>query len=152
MLKFMEFTKDAAYYEQLDKRTKEYRDYKAFMAKQSKGLGDNIAKFTEKTGLKVVAEKVAEAFGFEDCGCDERREKLNGLIRYKNPKCLEKDEFMWLAEWFDKKKNVITHKEQEKMLVIYNRVFSEGRQPTSCSTCIREVIVRLEKLMNAHKA
>lgn len=148
----MDFTKDKSYYETLDKRTKEYKAYKEFMESQSKGLGDDIAKVTEATGLKAVAKKVANAFGFEDCGCEERQAKLNGLIRYKRPKCLEKDEFMWLAEWFDKKKNIVTAKEQEKLLVIYNRVFSEARQPTSCSSCLREVTTRLEKVMNAHKA
>ena len=49
----------------IDKRTKEY--------KQSKGLGDSIEKITVNTGIK----KAVKFMLGEDCGCDERKEKLN---------------------------------------------------------------------------
>ena len=41
--------------------------------KQPKGLGDQIERFTEATGIKKL---VKWAFG-DDCGCDERKEYLN---------------------------------------------------------------------------
>ena len=44
--------------------------------KKSKGLGDTIEKITKVTGVKKVVEKISEIIG-EDCGCDERKEKLN---------------------------------------------------------------------------
>lgn len=50
---------------------------------ESKGLGDTIAKITHLVKLDVVAEKVANALGQEDCGCNRRREKLNELFPYK---------------------------------------------------------------------
>ena len=53
--------------------------------KESKGLGDTIAKFTHLTKIDVLAEKVAHAMGEEDCGCKRRREKLNELFPYKKP-------------------------------------------------------------------
>lgn len=43
------------------------------------GWGDKVADFTEATGLDKVAQLVANALGYEDCGCDERREQLNEL-------------------------------------------------------------------------
>ena len=46
----------------------------------SKGLGDTIEKVTVAIGIKPVVERV---FG-KDCGCEERKEKLNKLIPYKN--------------------------------------------------------------------
>ena len=46
---------------------------------KTRGLGDKIEQFTEKTGIKKVIKKI---FG-EDCGCDERRKKLNKLFPYK---------------------------------------------------------------------
>ena len=46
---------------------------------ESKGLGDTIAKITEATGI----DKVVEAVVGEDCGCKERRAKLNNLFPYK---------------------------------------------------------------------
>ena len=51
---------------------------------ESKGLGDTIAKVTHALKLDVLAEKVANAMGEEDCGCNRRREKLNELFPYKN--------------------------------------------------------------------
>jgi hypothetical protein len=50
---------------------------------ESKGLGDTIAKVTNVLKLDVLAEKVAHAFGEEDCGCNRRREKLNEMFPYK---------------------------------------------------------------------
>lgn len=52
-------------------------------SEESTGLGDTIAKITHATGLDVVAEKVANALGKEDCGCKRRQEKLNELFPYK---------------------------------------------------------------------
>ena len=43
-----------------------------------KGLGDSIERFTEKTGIKKVVEKVAG----EECGCGARRDALNRMFPY----------------------------------------------------------------------
>lgn len=51
---------------------------------KSRGLGDTITKLTHFTGMDKLAEKVAKAFGKEDCGCERRRNKLNEIIPYKN--------------------------------------------------------------------
>ena len=51
--------------------------------KPSKGLGDIIAKVTHALGIDKLADKVAQALGHEDCGCDSRRELLNTLVSYK---------------------------------------------------------------------
>jgi hypothetical protein len=48
----------------------------------SKGLGDSIEKITHATGLDKVAKKLANLFGKEDCGCDERKEMFNKLVPY----------------------------------------------------------------------
>ena len=44
------------------------------------GLGDLIEKIIRIITLgygKKIAKKIAKAFGYKDCGCDERQEKLN---------------------------------------------------------------------------
>lgn len=51
---------------------------------ESKGLGDTIAKVTEFLMIDQLAQKLAEAMGEEDCGCERRREKLNEIFPYKN--------------------------------------------------------------------
>ena len=56
------------------------------------GVGDIIESFTEKTGIKKLVKIVAG----EDCGCEERKKRLNELpIFYKQklkPKCLDREE------------------------------------------------------------
>jgi len=45
---------------------------------KSKGLGDTIDKVTEATGIKAVVKAVAG----DDCGCQERKDKLNEMFPY----------------------------------------------------------------------
>jgi hypothetical protein len=52
------------------------------VVKKSRGFGDTIEKFTTKTGIKAVVDKISEVTGV-DCGCQARRDKLNELIPYK---------------------------------------------------------------------
>jgi len=47
-----------------------------------KGLGDTIESITKFTGIKWLAKKILG----EDCGCDERQEKLNDLVSYNKSK------------------------------------------------------------------
>lgn len=42
------------------------------MIRKSKGLGDSIEKLTKYTGIKPLVKKIAP-----NCGCDERKAKLN---------------------------------------------------------------------------
>ena len=50
---------------------------------QSKGLGDTIEKITTATGIKSLTQLAMEAAGKKDCGCNERKEKLNKMFPYK---------------------------------------------------------------------
>ncbi len=80
--------KNEEYYLGLDKRSKEYKDWKK--QQPVEGLGDVIEKVTEATGIKKAVKWLAG----DDCGCDERKEKLNKLFpsRFKAD-CLQKDEY-----------------------------------------------------------
>jgi hypothetical protein len=46
------------------------------MVNPSRGLGDDIQKITEATGLDKLAKAIARILD-EDCGCDDRQEWLN---------------------------------------------------------------------------
>jgi hypothetical protein len=48
---------------------------------KSVGLGDTIDKITTATGIKAAVEKISNAVG-KDCGCKERKDKLNQLFPY----------------------------------------------------------------------
>jgi glycerol dehydrogenase-like iron-containing ADH family enzyme len=51
--------------------------------RKSKGLGDTVAKITEKLKIDVAVKKTFEYFG-SGCGCDARQQKLNRLFPYKD--------------------------------------------------------------------
>jgi len=53
---------------------------------KSRGLGDDIAKFTSATGIDKLAEKLAKLAGADDCGCSGRQDDLNKLFPRKNKK------------------------------------------------------------------
>ena len=54
---------------------------------KSKGLGDTIEKITKATGVKSLVEYITTdilKMKQEDCGCEERKIKLNKSFPYKN--------------------------------------------------------------------
>lgn len=114
-------------------------------AKGAKGLGDTIEQITEVTGIKKLVHSI---FG-EDCGCNERKEALNKLFPYKKIECLEEDEYNYLTE-FNWNVNQLTPDVQKRLLTIYNRVFNEKRQPTSCGACWQGILGELHKLYNEY--
>jgi hypothetical protein len=44
---------------------------------KSRGLGDTIEKITKVTGIKMVVEAITD-----DCGCEKRKDWLNGKVPY----------------------------------------------------------------------
>jgi hypothetical protein len=42
-------------------------------------LGNFIELITTYTGIKWIVEKVTKLLGYEDCGCDKRRDDLNDI-------------------------------------------------------------------------
>ena len=99
-----------------DKRTKAYKEWKknfdAVQETKSKGLGDDIEKITEATGIKKLVKFIAG----EDCGCDARKEKLNKIFRHNKLECLTEDEYDYLTEFFAKNKNVLNNEEIKNVL------------------------------------
>ena len=50
------------------------------MSEEIRGMGDQIARITRMTRIDTLAKKLANIFGKEDCGCEQRREILNQLF------------------------------------------------------------------------
>jgi len=112
-----------------DKRSKEYREWKKNHANASEGLGDTVEKITKATGIKKAVKFLAG----EDCGCNERKEKLNEIFRYQKPECLSESEFDLIKMAVDTKKNRFTPDEQELFKNIYERIFRVKVECTPCS-------------------
>jgi len=117
------------------------------MKNESKGLGDTIAKITKATGIDKVAKFVLG----EDCGCDKRKEKLNKLFPYAQPKCLTEDEFNTLDIYYKEEKETLSSEEQIELLKINNRVFTENKTPTTCASCLRDLVIKLKQIYNEYK-
>jgi len=49
---------------------------------KSKGLGDSIAKFTKKTGIKTIVDRMSDGLNLP-CGCNNRQEWFNNRFPYK---------------------------------------------------------------------
>jgi hypothetical protein len=132
------YEENKEYYENLDKRTKEYKNYRNWKENQeaaSKGLGDSLEKVFEATGIADAVKFIAG----EDCGCLERKAKLNKLLPFRNPECFTEEEYLWLSDLFEKHTNVVDRTTQQKLVDTYNRVFHKKQRLTSCGSCIRRV-------------
>jgi len=113
---------------------------------KSKGLGDTIAKITEVTGI----DKLVKFIAGEDCGCDERKEKLNKLFPYAKPLCLTEDEFNTLDAYFKQNTNTLTSDEQTSLIAINNRVLNQKLTFSTCSSCLRDLVSKLRVIYNEY--
>ena len=114
---------------------------------KSKGLGDTIEKITTATGIKAAVKAVVG----EDCGCDERKEKLNKLFPYKRePECLTDDERTYLSGGVLQKR-VIAYEDREHIATIHARVFNHKFDvPCTCNPKIWMQWMReLQELLDA---
>lgn len=111
------------------------------------GLGDTVEQVFEATGIA----KVAKWLMGDDCGCDERKKRLNELFPYRKANCLVEDEFNVLNNFFNKQTASISPSDQNELLKIYNRVLNVKQEPTSCSSCWRDIVNQLKKIHNEYK-
>jgi hypothetical protein len=112
------------------------------------GLGDVIESITEVTGIKALVHFIAG----EDCGCEERKQKLNkiSLFKRRSPKCFEEHEFTFIDEFLKSEPKQIKPSTQKELLTIYNRVFSEKQEPTQCVSCWKDIVNKLKELHSTY--
>lgn len=129
-----------------DKRTKEYKQWKKNHEASISGLGDVVEKITTATGIKKAVKFLAG----EDCGCDERKEKLNKLFPRQKPECFTASEYELVKDAIESKKNTFTAEEVKKYVAIYNRIFNQKFIGTSCDSCFSNVWDSLKKVYNQY--
>ena len=118
------------------------------MAKRvSKGFGDTVAKFTEATGI----DKLVNFIAGDDCNCKARQEKLNKMFPYKTPECLTEVEHEHLTNLLPKMTVRVRPSEQLQFLKVYNRVFKTNEQPTSCASCLNDMLRKMKQVYNAYE-
>ena len=117
-----------------DKRTKAYKKWKAKRDAELKKLnvGDKIADITKATGIDKVVKWV---FG-EDCGCEERQQKVNlavrGMFGRRDVNELTEQEYKYIVSTIDSPK--ITPEQQRKLRAIHERIFMVTHKST-CDSC-----------------
>jgi hypothetical protein len=128
------------------RRTKKEMDL--VRSTESIGLGDTVEKVLEATGIAKVAKWILG----EDCGCDKRKEALNKLFTYKRKiECLQEGEYLFLKDFFAFNKSRLKPTEQSSLLRIYNRVFNQRQEPSSCSDCWKRILNDLQKIVNEYE-
>lgn len=120
---------------------------KVYTTTSSEGLGDTIEKITEATGIKKLVKWMVG----EDCGCDERKQKLNELFPYKKVNCMLEEEYLFFKEWYDRNTDRIKPSEAMVFLKMYNRIFNRKEESTTCASCWREYIQKLTNVYNTYK-
>tara|TARA_B110000285_G_scaffold98356_1_gene112198 strand:- start:500 stop:985 length:486 start_codon:yes stop_codon:yes gene_type:complete len=148
---------ERGHYNTIDKRSKDYREYKEWkslkasynelkesVSNKPEGLGDTIAKVTGAIGL----DKAVKAIVGEDCGCDERKEKLNKLFNYRKLECVNEEDFAYLTNFFKGNPSKVTHSQKIRLIGIYNFAFNQNEKlTTTCSPCISRVMKNLKKYL-----
>ncbi len=115
--------------------------------KQSKGLGDDIEKITEATGIKKAVKFL---FG-ETCGCDERKERWNKKFpHYKKPECLKQKEYKFLDRIYKANARVLSREDNKELYRVYNRVFKAKKVSTTCTSCVKSVMDELKKIYDEY--
>ena len=109
---------------------------------KSKGLGDSIEKALKATGIDKVAKKVLG----DDCGCSDRRDKLNKLFPYSKVRQFTEDELKIYESVLPRIKERISGDDQSIMVRLYNKVFNANKKPSSCTPCVRETLAKLKKV------
>tara|TARA_B110001452_G_C15202521_1_gene417252 strand:+ start:849 stop:1334 length:486 start_codon:yes stop_codon:yes gene_type:complete len=148
---------ERGHYNTIDKRSKDYREYKEWKAlkasynelKESvsnkpEGLGDTIAKVTGAIGL----DKAVKAIVGEDCGCDERKNKLNKIFKYRKIECVTEEDFVYLTNFFKGNTDKVSYEQRVRLVGIYNFAFNQNESlTTTCSPCISRVVKNLKKYL-----
>lgn len=113
------------------------------------GLGDAIEVVTKATGIEKAVKLFSEITGI-DCGCDERKLKLNKLFPFKNVNCLNEEDHKYLDQFFSVPQYEIPPIVQRDLTNIYMNVFGVNLEQSSCPSCWRDYISELRKVYNEY--
>ena len=142
-----------------DKRSREFREMKEQFASQKEinGLGDVVEAFTKATGIKAIVDKVSDVLGV-DCGCDDRRERLNNLLPRgrKQVRCMTDEEYVSYGEFMSTRKAGRLEADEVKYLMaLYTKIYNRKWAKVRCTQCalkgrVKEAMADLDRTYNNH--
>ena len=114
------------------------------MKSKAQGLGDKVAAVTKATGI----EKIVKTFFGDDCGCDERRERLNKM--FKRPvKMMDEEQRKFFAEEimtrYKSGQNLTKHIGDE-FYKLYEELLNKKKKRTTCTSCNKNMYIELLKI------
>ena len=115
------------------------------MKPKSKGLGDKIAAVTKATGI----EKVVKTFFGDDCGCDERRDRLNKMFPSRKVEQMNEEQVAFFRDVLQVKYRTHANLGRDigdKFYQLYQDVFGVKKTKTSCSSCNKSMYIELLKV------
>ena len=118
------------------KTTRKPRAKKTYKTEgESLKVGDKIEKITKATGIKKAVEVFSQITG-ADCGCEERKEKMNKLFARDRLKarCITADEYYQLTEVLKIQNRRIPSKQQREIARFYSVIFGT-RYEVWCDSC-----------------
>ena len=108
---------------------------------KSKGIGDSIEKVFKATGIDKVAKKVLG----DDCGCEERKNRLNKMFPYA--RVFTDDEMKIYKELLPAiNRGSLKNSEYTSILKLYNKVFKADKKVSRCTSCVQNTLTKLEKV------
>lgn len=115
------------------------------MRKKSKGLGDTIQKVTKATGV----EKVVKKFFGDDCGCDERRARLNKMFPYRDIKQMTSEQMSFFKDVIQpayRSGQNLGRQNAKGFYQLYEEVFQKKMKQTTCASCNKNMYIELLKV------
>jgi len=108
------------------------------------GLGDKVAAITKATGI----EKIVKTFFGDDCGCDERRERLNLMFR-RPVKMMDAEQSKFFEEEiltrYNKSQNLTRHV-GDAFYKLYEDLLGKKKQRTTCTSYNKNMYIELLKI------
>ena len=111
---------------------------------KSKGLGDTIEKVTKATGI----EKVVKFIAGDDCGCKERKEKLNKRFSYQVKKCFTEKQYKLWGKLSPQLKNTLDKHQTELVNKMSIEVFDMDLIDKNCIGCNNKIFKDIINKLN----
>lgn len=114
------------------------------MKSKNQGLGDKVAAVTKATGI----EKIVKTFFGDDCGCDERRERLNKMFS-RPVKMMDEEQRKFFEDEimtrYKSGQNLTKHIGDE-FYKLYEELLSKKKKRTTCTSCNKNMYIELLKI------
>ena len=117
------------------------------MKSKSLGLGDKVAAITKATGI----EKIVKTFFGDDCGCDERRDRLNKMFSrpVKTMDSAQKKFFEEEIMQRYKKSQNLTRHVGDGFYKLYEDLLNTKKKRSTCTSCNKNMYIDLLKIYNS---